>query len=704
MPRAAAGVAAAMMCLAAPPSVAEVASQQQQRPIFRASAELVEVDVVVRDADGHPVRGLTADDFIVLDRQQPQAIETFREILPEPDPDGLPDVPPEIFIDVSANTDERADRLVVVVLDDLHTYRGRTETVHGIARDLVSELGPGSSMALLTTSGDHGVEVTDNRPKLFAAINQFEGRRAVRRPVPACDPSIDRSTSEAGYSGSQGCDQQDFFDNQSLYHALRDAARLLAGSDRRRKAFVLVSENVAKDLSGIFQVSVAPDTTSPDGLSYAGGGGAEAMSASIAGVAYHDNAVLDMMEAMRKGNVSTYAIDPRGEVTPEELNQECFGATGGFGDDPCVGAGLPAWRSWVRQAQQGLELMSEASGGFAVVNTDDFATGIDDIMTDLDYYYLLGFYTSDLESRGYRRLEVQVRGRPDLTLRYRQGYQLDAEPEPAQDVSPLARLVGGALPTNDIPMRLFAAAMPYSDREARVAVAMEITVPRQSLQGDDQRLLDDIEYGLFAVDLDSGRVREQVGKGAKIVLRPRDPNAVLPDLVTYEITSVLQLPPGEYQIRASATSAGLDLGGSVYLPYTVPDYARFVMGLTDLVLAYADGPRVPVANSQGRSNIPAANMLPFEPALDRVFRPSDTLRLFFQVLQRDPKPATATIQILDEAGELLLGMDVPIEADERVRVDRLLPLDRLTPGVYRLRVAASGDSGFTENHLGFIVR
>src|SRR4249919_132055 len=52
----------------------------QQQPVFRASTELVQVDVVVRDADGNPVHGLTADDFVVLDRRKRQTVATFKEI------------------------------------------------------------------------------------------------------------------------------------------------------------------------------------------------------------------------------------------------------------------------------------------------------------------------------------------------------------------------------------------------------------------------------------------------------------------------------------------------------------------------------------------------------------------------------------------------------------------------------------------------
>ncbi|HEY7475534.1 MAG TPA: hypothetical protein VH679_11015, partial [Vicinamibacterales bacterium] len=52
----------------------------QQRPVFRAAVELIQVDVVVRDRNGTPIRGLTADDFVVLDRAKPQQIATFKEI------------------------------------------------------------------------------------------------------------------------------------------------------------------------------------------------------------------------------------------------------------------------------------------------------------------------------------------------------------------------------------------------------------------------------------------------------------------------------------------------------------------------------------------------------------------------------------------------------------------------------------------------
>ena len=46
-------------------------------PTFGREVEVVRVDVVVTDKSGRPARGLTRDDFTVLDEGKPQVLETF---------------------------------------------------------------------------------------------------------------------------------------------------------------------------------------------------------------------------------------------------------------------------------------------------------------------------------------------------------------------------------------------------------------------------------------------------------------------------------------------------------------------------------------------------------------------------------------------------------------------------------------------------
>jgi hypothetical protein len=59
-------------------AVATTAAQQTnptaQPPTFRAATKLIVTTVVVRNPDGTPVEGLTADDFIVTEDNQPQDI------------------------------------------------------------------------------------------------------------------------------------------------------------------------------------------------------------------------------------------------------------------------------------------------------------------------------------------------------------------------------------------------------------------------------------------------------------------------------------------------------------------------------------------------------------------------------------------------------------------------------------------------------
>ena len=48
-----------------------------QQPTFKAQVEYVEVDALVTDGSGNFVRGLTKDDFQVLEHGKAQTISTF---------------------------------------------------------------------------------------------------------------------------------------------------------------------------------------------------------------------------------------------------------------------------------------------------------------------------------------------------------------------------------------------------------------------------------------------------------------------------------------------------------------------------------------------------------------------------------------------------------------------------------------------------
>lgn len=97
--------------------LAQSAVQNQKPPVFRARTDLLQLDVTVLDKHGKPVRGLTRDDFVVLEDKVPQTLQAFTEV-------DIPDAAPPDAVwanavapDVTTNEDD-GQRIFVVVVDD----------------------------------------------------------------------------------------------------------------------------------------------------------------------------------------------------------------------------------------------------------------------------------------------------------------------------------------------------------------------------------------------------------------------------------------------------------------------------------------------------------------------------------------------------------------------------------------------------------
>jgi VWFA-related protein len=701
---------------------------QGQQPTFKSSIDLVQVDVVVVDKDGNPVRGLDQAAFTVKDRGKAQTIATFEEIGHETRAEqaDLPALPPAVGVDVANNQSAQSDRLVVMVVDDLHIWKGRTERAKQIARDVVTRFGAESSMAVLFTSGQHNTSVTTDRAALLSAVDTLQARQSVKRPHPAVDnqrvPHVDPEDDATGRGGTLDkmsaaglVTVQDFSDNMQQYGTLQNAAKMLGTEDVRRKAFVLLSEGIGKDLTGLFG-DILPGEVPAGGEAYVSGNITAFAAASAATVPpYHTLKILEMMEALRRANVATYAIDPRGEVKPGDLLSECFPAPAP-GDDPCAGeaggGGPGDWMSIVRQAQHGLDETAVATGGFAITNSNDFTGGLSRILEDLDHYYLLGFYPSDPGGKGYRPLNVLVAGHPDWTLRYRRGYMGGPKPEPPKNADPMVGLSAGVLPNQDLPLRLNAIALPGTGNQARVVLAMEVSAPVKELQSPDGKIHDQLKYEVLLVDDKKAKVRSVGGLEGNITLSPAHPGQPAPETVTYQVTHMIDVPPGKFEFRVSADSAKLAKGGSVYLAVDVPAFHTAATALGTIAIGYAGGARVPVAptvttvNGRGNQAAPAAARLPlpFAPTLDRVFASSDVLRVYVEGTARATAGLTAMIDIVNPDGTGVASFTPVLNGQDPIAIGGDVSLQALRPGPYLMRVTLTGGGQKAVRETGFAVR
>ncbi len=535
-----------------------VLAAQAQPPIFRARTELVRIDVVVVDADGHAVRGLTKEDFQILDRGRVRELAAFEEITHAPAAAGP--LPLTLTRDVADNVTQ-SDRLIVLAVDDLH-FQAKTDDVKRMARRVVEGIGAGASLALVTTSGTFGVEPTTDRAWLLAQIDAFvdrfdpEGRRLARGARMHDPPSLSNALDEPFRIRGPGDPARVFGDLGALKSIEGVARKIGTDAAGRRSALVWIS----------------------------GGMGAPSVARCALGEEKDDwycAGLTSLIQTLGKSNVTAYAI-----------------ATGDF-------------------SSRILKEVADASGG-VVIAANTFDRDMLRLIEDLDHYYLLGFYPDEAD-RGYRTLEVKT-SRRDLTVRYRRGYDPGGGGSKPRNSAPLARLSESALPNTALALRMFAAPIQAEGRrDARTVIAIEAQIPAALLAEPDGRLRDTLRYEVWAVDLRRKKVMTSVAREARLAVNPAlstDPR----DSATYQVQSSLALSPGRYQLRASAISAKAGNGGSVYLDIEVPDYRAPAIHIGPVVLRYADGSAIPLAGGGVNAGLPLTVTLDREFAAEEQLR------------------------------------------------------------------------------------
>jgi hypothetical protein len=336
-----------------------------------------------------------------------------------------------------------------------------------------------------------------------------------------------------------------------------------------------------------------------------------------------------------------------------------------------------------RDGGASLSGIAAETGGFAVPSSD-LAGGMARLLTDLDNYYILGFYPDAPIDRKYHPIEVRM-NRPGFTVRYRAGYQPGGPPAPPKNDTMLGTLVGPVMPKTDLPLRLHAVPFFTSGSSVQLVTTLEIDLSAFPPARPDGQIDDTFEFGIFAADLKKKKVTRSVGRRVEVAW-PLE-NGVPSGAPPFRVQSVLTLPPGPYHLRASVAATGIDKTGSVYLLIDVPavEDPLVVSGLAVTSReAEERDPRLVYAK-------PLTGLtLPFTPSLTRVFQSTDELRVFFQVRRRNAAVAVnGDASLVDEAGAAHASVTWRLAPQRGSSVDLRLPLADLATGPYQLRVMAS---------------
>jgi VWFA-related protein len=652
----------------APPTPAE------QPPLtFRVEANLIEVDAYVTDAAGNPVTGLTAADFQLLEDGKPQNVSAFAQVnIPVARAERPLFSPSAIEPDVQTNSGFDG-RVYLFVLDDLHVDITRTPRVKSALHRFFERSFGTNDVAAVVFTGGRAIDAQDftsSARLLLNAVDRFTGRKMRSSTLERLDEYNRLSSGGLRRQGDPISDPRGFErgrDARSTMQSLQKLSEFMAGLHGRRKTMVFVSEGIDYDIYNLLDNnSVASDIV---------------------------DATRNAVAAATRGNVSIYAIDPRGLTTPGDDLIETSGVPIG---EPGLGLGITSSLDEVRLSQDSLRTLADETGGFAVVNQNDFNDAFDRIVRDSSAYYVLGYITSNDRRDGkFRKIEVRVT-RPGLTVRARRGYVAPrgraAAPARASNDpidAALKTVVESPLPVAGMPMRIFAAPYKGAPPNAAVAIAVELGIDRLRFVEQNGTFNDKLTVIMTAVDADA-KVRANERSVIDLAFRPE--TFARAQARGFRLTSVANLPPGRYQLRVSAAdSAGI--AGSVIRDLEVPDFYKQPLAMSGLTLVSAAGNQTPTAKVK---DDPVGLLLMRPPTTAREFTRDDELTLFAEVYENQrnvpPHKIDLATEVRAEGGRVVFR-----NREERSSTELQgsrggfgyalqIPLKDFSPGLYVIHV------------------
>lgn len=669
------------------------AQDQQPKPVFKTGVELVHLDVSVLDKNRQPVRGLTAADFTVKEDGKPQAIANFVAIevpakSPPPTAAWIHAVSPDTVTNDVVSSPE--GRLFVLLIDDamIPPDPAMIANARKIAHGVIDRLSPNDQVAVVFTFASRNAQdFTTDRKKLLTAIDSLTAGPASHllgwdMPVP-----------NGPLPGAQlvpGVDSDSQLRQGSLA-TLRLSAETLIAAPQRRKSLIYVSPGLTVDV-----VSDARPVRNIRG--------------SDPGLPLREanhRLVVDTSEVYRRlqrANVTVYPIDPCGLGGLEAwVSTKALGL--GALRGPAVP--LPADYNWLaptvpprpmdlahHKATVDMDFLQAAAantGGRAIVNTNDFEPGLNQLFEENGSYYLVGYAQPALNKPGsLHRVQVEV-NRPGVTARHRSGYEVPeavAAPKPAAERTPAdvaitkALSESGAGPVADagLPLSLALAPVAVPGNTAAGTAAVTIVVGGRE-DAVTTRTPQSIELQVSVFTPDGIAVGRPQRQSAPLTLLPGSGET------RYEL--VTQVPikqPGRYTMRVAAHRATDGRHGSVYADVEVPDFAKAPLSMSGVWLEIASS--MLVVRSEG-----LGSLIPFVPTSSRTFDRSSKLNAFFRVYQGGSDALTAValaVRITNDRNAVLanstgtIGLD-RFEVAARAASHRFeMPLNVLEPARYLL--------------------
>ena len=644
------------------------AGQNPQRPTFRAGINFVSVDVIVSDKNGNPILDLKPEEFSLSEDGKSQKIEQFSIVKIDP----LDQVEGPTNSAIRSEADEQREasrpevRLFTILLDDYHVRRGNDMAVRKPLIDFIqNQLAPADMVAIMyPMTPVNDISFTRNRAALISAIEKFEGRKFNYTA---------RNSFEEQYT-FYPASTVERIRNQITLGALEAAALRMGALREGRKSIIFVSEGLTESLPPQLNDPVA----ALPGIGNPNRNNAQAVTNEREDWARKTDLLSELrrvFQTVNTQNTSIYSVDPRGLAVFEYGINE--------------GVGLQQDSQGLKTSLDTLYTLSNNTDGRAIVNRNDLAVGMKQIIRDASGYYLLG-YTSSAAPTDGRFHEIKVRvTRRGVQVRARRGYwaltnedvaRVMAPPKPPPPAAVTKALTTLAEPPGGRPARFWIGTSRGETGRSRVTFVWEPGM---------------IE-GARAQGAPAARVQlTAVAADGRPMFRGRIPEAAAPAATATVASGGIanfDVPPGQLQLRMTVESEDGQVLDSSTRELTVPDYTTVQVSLGT--------PRVYRGRTARdiqslRSDVTAA------PAVERVFSRQE--RLLIRVESYGPGGSTPAVtgKLLNRAGAMM--SELPLQPGANGLFETEVPLSALAAGEYLIELTAKSESGTAQDTIAFRV-
>jgi VWFA-related protein len=663
---------------AAPAQPAQPPAQPGQQPVFRTSTRLVVTHVTVRDAQGRPIEGLTASDFVVTEDGQRQDIA---------------------FVDYQRIANElvaEAPTPAAPAADTNAAAAGATPAPSAVSVEIASPP-PGSvkyqNRRLLVLYFDQSAMPLADQLRSYENARRFLDRQMTVSDLVAI----------MTFSNSTLRVRRDFTDNRAALREVIDTLQIGddlnadgipdTGADGDAEFSVFNTNQQLSALQrAVSMLRVLPEQKT---LVYFGSGLRLNGSDNQAQLSATSNAA-------NRANVTINPVDASGLTASAPQGDATQAGRGGAGQL----FGGTSVAATAQASQDTLFALAKDTGGTAMIDSNDLAAGIVRAAQAVGDHYIVAYYSTHVATDGkFRRVRVELPGNRAARVAHRQGYYGDksfATFTAADKERQLEEAFRLEDPITEITMAMELNHFQLSRAEYYVPVSMkipgsELTLARR--RGAPRTSIDFIgeikdEYGV---------VIQNIRDSITITMTDADAEQLARRPIQYENGYVLL--PGKYVIKVLARDATTGRIGTYQTSFVVPNLVREEQRgqqapISSVVLS---SQRVPLGSElftvKQEADVAALNPLVHDgqkllPSVTRVFSRSRDLYVYLEAYQRGAatmRPLVAVLSLYRGDEKVFETAPLPVVGgmhpkSKAVPVSFSVPLTGIAPGTYECQV------------------